>query len=263
MRNIKEQVSKLTRVCDITEYLTSLYPPELAEDFDNVGLLAGDSIHSVKKVFVTLDADAGQIAEAIRLNADMIVTHHPLLFSPLKRVTDENIISLIKNNISVFSAHTNLDSAPGGVNDSLAKLVGLTDTQRVTMPDCKLTGVVGKAKETNLKDFIDKVKKALGAENVRYTGDLNDVVSKVGVIGGSAAEFFDAMKDCGCDTFLTADLKYHQAQSACAAGINIIDAGHFETENRICSVLGEVLKKRFPDIEVFVSERKTSYIKYG
>lgn len=253
----------MTRVCDITEYLTSLYPPELAEDFDNVGLLAGDSIHSVKKVFVTLDADAGQIAEAIRLNADMIVTHHPLLFSPLKRVTDENIISLIKNNISVFSAHTNLDSAPGGVNDSLAKLIGLTDTQRVTMPDCKLTGVVGKTNETNLKDFIDKVKTALGTDNVRYTGDLNDAVSKVGVIGGSAAEFFDAMKDCGCDTFLTADLKYHQAQNACAAGINIIDAGHFETENHVCSVLGEVLKKRFTDIEVFVSERKTSYIKYG
>ena len=136
----------MTRVCDITEYLTSLYPPELAEDFDNVGLLAGDSIHSVKKVFVTLDADAGQIAEAIRLNADMIVTHHPLFIFSFKTCNGREYYFAYKNNISVFSAHTNLDSAPGGVNDSLAKLIGLTDTQRVTMPGCKLTGSCRKSK---------------------------------------------------------------------------------------------------------------------
>ena len=253
----------MTKVSDITEYLNSLFPPSLAEDFDNVGLMTGNSLHSVKRVMVMLDADSDTIQEAVRHNADMIVTHHPLIFSPLKNVTDKNITTLIKNDIALFSAHTNLDSGPGGVNDNLAKLLKLTDTERVTMPGINLTGVTGSVALCTLGEFINTVKSVLAIDNIRYTGNLSDKISRVGVIGGSAAEFADEMKALGCDAFLTADLKYHQAQHAEEIGLNIVDAGHFETENHICTVLCGLLQKQFPDIDVLVSQRKTSYIKFG
>lgn len=256
-------MKKLASVCDIKNYLNTLFPEDTAEGFDNVGLLIGRNDAPVKKLMVMLDADDDTIAEAIEAKVDMIVTHHPFIFSSIKRINDTRILSLIENKISLYSAHTNLDSGISGVNDTLGKLFELDHVERVVMPECTLTGVTGYTKYNTLKDFICHIKEKLGIDNLRYTGNLTDKVSKVGVIGGSAVEFMDHMKDLGCDTFVTADFKYHQAQQAVHLGINVIDAGHFETENPICSVVAEILKKQFSDVEVLLSKRKNSYIKYG
>jgi len=253
----------LVTVGDIAHFLDSMFPEESAESFDNVGLLIGDKDNTVTKIMVMLDADESTIAEAINTGADMIVTHHPFIFSPLKRINDKLILSLIQNKIALYSAHTNLDRAVMGVNDNLAKILDLSATERVMMPDCTLIGVTGYTTKHTFGDFITHLKSKLGIQNVRYTGDLKDATSKIGIIGGSAAEFMVEMKHLGCDTFVTADLKYHQAQQAQQIGINIIDAGHFETENHIISVVAELLKKQFADTQIVVSQRKNSYIKYG
>ncbi len=256
-------MKRLVTVGDIEYYLDSTFPEEAAEGFDNVGLLIGNKDNAVTKIMVMLDADEDTIYEAINAGADMIVTHHPFIFSPLKRINDKLILSLIENKIALYSAHTNLDSAVMGVNDNLAKLLDLSATERVMMPGCTLIGVTGYTTKRTLGDFIQHIKTRLGIQNVRYTGDSEDATSKIGVIGGSAAEFMGEMKQLGCDTFVTADLKYHQAQQAQEIGINIIDAGHFETENHIINVVAELLKKQFADIKISVSQRKNSYIKYG
>ena len=253
----------MVTVGDIARFLDGVFPEDSAEGFDNVGLLIGDVDNAVTKIMVMLDADENTINEAVASGADMIVTHHPFIFSPLKRINDKLILKLIENKIALYSAHTNLDSGVMGVNDNLAKLLDLSATERVMMPDCTLVGVTGYTTKKTLGELIEHTKTVLGINNVRYTGDLGDKASKIGVIGGSAAEFMGEMKHIGCDTFITADLKYHQAQQAQQIGINIIDAGHFETENHICDVVANILKKQFCDTEIVISQRKNSYIKYG
>ncbi len=250
-------------VCDVVKYLNSLFPEETAEGFDNVGLLIGSDKNEVKKIMVMLDADDETVKEAINAGVQMIVTHHPFIFSAIKRINDPLILSLIENKIALYSAHTNLDSGISGVNDTLGKIFELSDAKRVVMPDCTLTGVIGNTHCSTLGELIIHIKNKLSVDNVRYTGSLDAPVSKIGVIGGSAAEFMEEMKRLGCDTFVTADVKYHQAQQAQHIGINIIDAGHFETENPICAVVSGLLKNNFSDIEILLSERKNSYIKYG
>lgn len=247
---------------DILNYLNSIAPRYMQYEWDNNGLLCGSSSKKVKKILVALDPFEVVCQEAVDIGADLIVTHHPMIFSPIKALTDETdtgraMMLLIKNNITAINAHTNLDCAPGGVNDTLAEKIGLTGIQIVNPQGEDIQwGLLrcGTVPKQPLTDFMTTVINSLGCQGLRYV-DAGKTVHKVAVGGGSCGSDLQDAVSAGCDTFVTADVKYNQFREALSCGINIIDAGHFHTENPVCQVLANKLQEAFPQIQIVLSER--------
>jgi len=262
----------MATVHDILTFLETLAPPSMKMDWDNVGLLCGSRRQEVTKVLLALDPFEGVCEEAAATGAQLIVTHHPLIFQPLRSVTDETSIGrsiqlLCRNGISAVNAHTNLDCAPGGVNDRLAAALGLGDITVIepmgTDDSGREWGLLrkGTAQEQPLTAFMDTVKKALGCEGVRYV-DGGKPVRSVAVGGGAcASELQDAYR-AGCDTFVTSDVKYNQFWDARDLGMNLIDAGHFYTENPVTVCLAEKIAAAFPEVEVKISETHRDCMKF-
>ena len=228
-------------------------PLSLAEEYDNVGLLVGDANQPVKKVLVALDATVAVIEEAASGGFGCIITHHPLMRDPMKRVTVQDatgkkIISLIKNGISLYTAHTNLDKAIGGVNDCLAEKMGLLQT--VPMAKESQNSEIGFGKvgempnETTLVGLAKHVKDALGLQSVRICGNASTKVKKIALCGGSGMSFLQAAKESGCDVYITGDVKYSDALVAQEYGMCIIDATHYGTENIIVQAIVERLSAK-------------------
>jgi len=259
----------MTTVGDILNYVQTLAPRAMKMDWDNVGLLCGSRNQSVTKILVALDPFEPVCQEAADWGAELIVTHHGLIFSPLKAVTDDTetgrcIQLLCRHGISAINAHTNLDCAPEGVNDRLAQLLGLENIQVIapmgTEPQPWGLLRMGHVPEQPLEDFLGTVKKRLGCDGLRYVG--NNPVRQVAVGGGSCgSELMDAAR-AGCDTFVTADVKYNQFHEAHTLGINLIDAGHFHTENPIVAVLADKIATAFPEIEVKISQIHRESMKF-
>ena len=261
----------MTTVSDILNFVETLAPRSMKMDWDNVGLLCGSRSTPVTKVLVALDPFEHVCKEAADWGAEVIVTHHPLIFRPLPSITDETTIgrgirTLIKHDISAINAHTNLDQAPGGVNDVLAKQLGLANI-RVVNPCGEIDGQpwgllrMGEVEEQNLSDFLSTVKEKLRCEGLRYV-DGGKPVRKVAVGGGACADGFREALDAGCDTFVTSDCKYNQFWDARDLGMNLIDAGHFHTENPVVAVLAEKIAAFFPEVEVKISESHWDCVKY-
>ena len=262
----------MATVHDILTFLETLAPPSMKMDWDNVGLLCGSRRQEVTKVLLALDPFEGVCEEAAATGAQLIVTHHPLIFQPLRSVTDETSIGrsiqlLCRKGISAVNAHTNLDCAPGGVNDRLAAALGLEDIAVIdpmgTDDSGREWGLLrkGTAQEQPLTAFMDTVKKALGCEGVRYV-DGGKPVRSVAVGGGAcASELLDAYR-AGCDTFVTSDVKYNQFWDARDLGMNLIDAGHFYTENPVTACLAEKIAAAFPEVEVKISETHRDCMKF-
>ena len=262
----------MATVHDILSYLETLAPRSMKMDWDNVGLLCGSRKSEVTKVLVALDPFEGVCQEAADWGADLIVTHHPLIFQALKSITDETSIGrsiqlLCREGISAINAHTNLDCAPGGVNDRLAASLGLSEIEVIDPMGTDENGVEwgllrkGTVAEQPLSDFLATVKTNLGCEGLRYV-DGGKPVCKVAVGGGAcASELMDAYR-AGCDTFVTSDVKYNQFWDAKDLGINLIDAGHFYTENPITAYLAEKIGAEFPQVEVKISETHHDCMKF-
>ena len=262
----------MATVHDILTYLETLAPRSMKMDWDNVGLLCGSRKTEVSKILVALDPFEGVCEEAAAWGADLIVTHHPLIFQALKSVTDETPIGrsiqlLCREGISAVNAHTNLDCAPGGVNDRLAAALGLTDIRVIDPMGVDMAGQEwgllrsGTVLKQSLEDFLPIVKAALGCEGLRYVSGGKSVC-KVAVGGGAcASELMDAYR-AGCDTFVTSDVKYNQFWDAKDLGMNLIDAGHFYTENPITACLAEKISAVFPEVEVKISETHGDCMKY-
>ena len=252
----------MATVKDILSFLETLAPANLKMEWDNVGLLCGSKNTEVTKILVALDPFEGVCKEAADIGAQLIVTHHPLIFRAPSTITDEtsvgrSIMFLCRHGISAVNAHTNLDVAPGGVNDVLAEKLGL---QNITALEDGLLRT-GDITEQSLESFLASVKEKLGCQGLRYVSG-GKPVKQVAVGGGSCAgEMMDALA-AGCDTFVTADVKYNQFWDAQDLGLNLIDAGHFHTENPVVAVLAEKLRAAFPEIEVKISETHTDCMKY-
>ena len=243
-------------VCDA---MNRIAPKYLAEEWDNPGLLVGDPHQAVSKILICLDISEEIIQKAVDIKAQMIVSHHPMIFKAIKSIrTDlplgQKISSLIKNDIACFAAHTNLDSAEGGVNDVLAKKLGLTEVKPF---DEELSlGRIGKLqRDMSVKEFAFHVKKLLKVDNIRLINAGDFLIKKVGICGGAGSEFIAKAKFLGADAFVTGDVKYHEAQAAVEHKIHVIDAGHFATEYPIVHALSERLNEEFKklkvDIEIF------------
>lgn len=262
----------MTTVGDILSYLETLAPRSMKMDWDNVGLLCGGKNRPVTKVLVALDPFEGVCKEAAQWGAELILTHHPLIFSPLKSVTDETAIGravqlLCSAGISAINAHTNLDCAPGGVNDCLAQTLGLSDVQVIAPSGVDELGRPwgllrqGVVEIQPLSDFLPHVKEALHCDGLRYVNG-GKPVHRVAVGGGAcASELMDAV-NAGCDTFVTADVKYNQFWDAHDLGLNLIDAGHFATENPVTALLAEKIAAQFPEVTVKISETHRDCMKF-
>lgn len=262
----------MPKVCEIEQTLFDWAPRTLAEDWDNVGLLCGRAEQEVSRVLVALDPFEGVCREAHERGAQLIVTHHPLIFVPPHSVTDRDsigrcILYLARHEISAINAHTNLDCAAGGVNDILAKLLGLSDIRVIGEKKLDAKGNecgllrAGIIEEMCLADFAARVKQTLGCPGLRIV-DAGRPVRRVAVGGGACgSELLDAV-DALCDTFVTADLKYNQFWDAHDLGVNIIDAGHFETENPVCKAIAAYLREKFPALEMLISEKHADPVKF-
>ena len=262
----------MATVQNILDYLESIAPSYMKMEWDNIGLLCGSADQQVSKILVALDPFEHVCLEAVEFGADLLLTHHPLIFQAQKEVTDRSsigrsILQLVKNNISAVNAHTNLDCTPGGVNDVLAEKLGLKNIQVVapsgTTNDGKSWGLLryGSVETQSLSEFLDKVKKSLNCGGLRYV-DSGKAVSRIAVGGGSCGDCIAEAVAVGCDTFVTADIKYNQFWDAKDMGINLIDAGHFCTENPVVSVLAKKLQDAFPEITVKISESHRDCMKF-
>ncbi len=260
----------MTTVNDILKYIESIAPRHMAETWDNVGLLCGRKTKEVRRILVALDPFRNVIAEAIAEQADLIVTHHPLIFGDhLQAVNDTTetgrcLLTLIENGIAAINAHTNLDFAPGGVNDILAQTLGLQNIEIINpTPGEPPYGLLrmGNADERPLAAFLAAVKENLNCDGLRYV-DAGIPVRKVAVGGGSCAGGMLEVKEAGCDTFVTSDVKYNQFRTAYEIGLNLIDAGHFHTENPVVAVVAEKLRTAFPEVDVKLSESHWDCMKY-
>lgn len=253
-------------VKDVFEYLNGIAPVSLKMDFDNVGLLVGDENGNVKKILVALDITDEVIDEAIAFGAELIVSHHPLIFTPMKNVLSSDlagrkIMKLIQNGISAICMHTNLDIAEGGVNDALMATLGGISQGYLEFMGTDADGIshgcgrVGELPcEMELCDFLKVCKESLNSNGLRYH-DAGKKVKKLAVMGGSGGDCVELAKQMGCDTYVTSDIKYNQFLDAKELGINLIDADHFCTENVIVPVLSDKLSAAFPECEVRISEK--------
>lgn len=249
----------MTTVADILSFIESIAPTSMKADWDNVGLLCGRSNKQVRTVLVALDPFESVCREAEQLGADLIVTHHPLIFRPMHAITDStylgrDILFLISHDIAAINAHTNLDCAPGGVNDTLAGILGLKDIEVIGTQDVPM-GLLrkGTVPAQSLNDFLCHTKEVLNCQGLRYV-DGGKPVHRVAVGGGACASGIIDVIDSGCDTFVTADVKYNQFWDAKSMGLNLIDAGHFQTENPVCNVLANKIQATFPECNVLLSK---------
>lgn len=261
----------MAKVNEIVSYFEKLVPPEMKMDFDNVGLLAGTLDTDVTTALVALDITDEVIDEAISCGAQLILSHHPIFFE-MKQVSDgslngKKVVRLLQNGISAFCQHTNLDSVNGGVNDALCEKLSITATGTLedsVTPDGTHYGM-GRfgflENYIDMEEFLIFVKSSLGTSGIRYH-DAGRQVHKVAVCGGSGGEFVQRASELGCDTLVTADVKYHQFLEAKELRLNIIDADHFCTENVIVPVLADMLKKGFPDLEVRISKRHVQTVQF-
>lgn len=368
----KGGVKMSKKLSQIVEIMENIAPAYLAETWDNVGLQIGDSHKMINKIFVCLEVTDSVIHEAVSKDVDMIICHHPLLFQPVKIIRTDDPIGrmihqLIKHDIALYCAHTNLDSIAGGTNDVLAQLLNIIDLKPLipvdkekyfklcvyvpkshiedvrdaicstgaghignyshctfqidgvgtfkplegTNPFIGTRGTLEKVSEYKLETIVssthlnttiekmlkahpyeevaydviplkndihkyglgrvgalmepvklsllcEEIKQKLGMQAIRFVGDVNKKIKKVGLCTGSGAEFIYDAFQAGCDCYITGDVKYHDAQYAIGLGIAVIDAGHFETENITAAVLVERLNKIIGekgfDVEVLLSD---------
>ena len=257
---------------EIVNFFEKVVPNEMKMDFDNVGFLVGDSQNNVESVLLTLDITDEVVSEAIEYGAQMIITHHPLFFQ-LKSVTDRTpegrkIVRLLRFGISAICLHTSLDSVLGGVNDALIQKLGCSNLGILESAHILQDGSVygcgryGELTESsNMVNFLEKVKSALNSNGLRYH-DAGVPVRRVAVCGGSGGNMIADVAAKRCDTYVTADIKYDQFLTAKELGINLVDADHYCTENVVVPVIGDMLKKAFPGINVKISSKHRQCAKF-
>ncbi len=234
-------------VNNVLDYLKEKYPLDTACDFDNVGLLVGDKTATVTRAVVCLDCDINTVNFAKEIGAELIITHHPVIFNGLKAVTVGTVVyEAVKANISVISMHTNLDIAVGGVTEQLCKAIGLTNVKPFTAHD----GFLIREADCTIHEadrLAEHIKAKLGGA-VRYV-DNGKSIQKVLVCSGSGGEFLTDVIIGGYDALISADIKHNVFIDAVNNGVTVFDAGHYTSENVIVKPLCNELKAEFGDIE--------------
>lgn len=246
-------------VNDIKEAVENYAPQYLAEDFDNVGLLVGSGKKEVKKILLALDSDEKTAKEAECKGADMILSHHPAIFHPLKSVTDSTpegrmLLTLAKNSISVVSAHTNMDKANGGLNDLMAYKLGL-ETE-LTDGGCIR---ICRANET-LGALAHKLKKEYALPFVRFTGDPERKIKRVGLCTGGGRSMIGDAISSGCDCYISGDLSYADIRTLKFSGVDFLEIGHYYSEKYVTEIFLKIIKNAYPEISTIISEETDVFL---
>ena len=259
-------------IATIIEFLDAELHPEYQEDYDNVGFLLGNPEAECNGVLVAVDVTDAVIEEAREKGANLIVTHHPMIFGGVKRITPKDatgrhIIKLIKNDMAVYAAHTNLDNLKDGVNGILAQELGLTEChilrQMAGQPSPEVgAGMVGSLPyPMPTQAFLEQVKVCLGLPMLRVSDIASPAVSRVAICGGAGSFLIgDAIRQ-NADIYLTGDMKYHDFQRA-EGRITLVDIGHFESEQFSKELIYSIISKKFSNFACFISERGKSFVNY-
>ena len=254
-------------VNDVLHCLEEFAPYELAESWDNCGLMVGARGQKVDSILCALDATEDVILEAVRKQAQLVVAHHPMIFTSVHSVTEDDatgrgLRQAIRNDISVICMHTNADCAEGGVNDALAKALELRHITNMEAGENRMLGRVGDLSEPMSPcAFAAYVKNALGAGGVRYT-DGGRMIRRVAVGGGACGKMMDAAAAKGADAFVIGDCSYDIMQRAQSIGLTLVDAGHYPTENPVAYAFAERLSHCFSAVHVMVSEDHKDCIQF-
>ncbi len=265
-------------VDDITTWLREFAPLDLAEDWDNVGLLVGATTAGVERVMTCLTLTPDVAREAIEGEADLVVTHHPVLFRPVQRLTDETregrvLLDLIAAGTAVYSPHTAFDSCRDGINASIATSLELTELAPLrpalnseSAPSGAGTGGgrSGRLPEAmSLAEFFQQVKTVLKVDQLQFVGDPSSVVERVAVACGSAAEFLADAKAARCDVLLTGEARFHACLDARTLGIALVLAGHYATERPAVEQLALRLARQFPAVNIWASDSESDPVQWS
>ena len=254
----------MTTVRDIFGKLCEIAPLEQQLEYDNSGFLLGRADAPVEKALLSLDVTDEVVSEAIGKGAQLIVSHHPVIWNEMKSLTDltpgnEKLLRLVENGIAVISMHTNLDIAPGGVNDVLIELLGARNEGPFDDEGCGRQGRL--EKPLPLSVFLALCKEKLATRGLRFY-DAGRPVEHIAVLGGSGGSNLIGATQAGSDTFVTADVKYSVFLLARELGVNLIDGDHFCTENPVIPVLAKKLRAAFPETEFLVSEKHSQTVRF-
>lgn len=252
------------KLADICQFLDSLAPPILAEEWDNVGLLVGDRHRNVARVMTCLTITARTADEAVQQDAHLIISHHPILFRPLTRVTTDETVGallwkLIGQKIAIFSAHTAYDSAPRGINQQIAERLQLADiAPLLPCPQGLADGGTGRAGWCNsdgtIDELVTRIQQLFPSARCRGIRRADRRVRKVGIACGSGGSLLAAADVAGCDTLLTGEATFHTCLDAEARGLNLILIGHDASERFAMAQLAEELHVAFPSLTIWSSD---------
>ena len=252
----------MVKICEVIEFLNSLAPHNLAESYDNVGVLCDRENDEVNKILLTLDTDFTVAKEAKNVGADLIVSHHPLIFNPIINVNSTNetgktLRFLIKNDIALYAMHTNFDSVKGGLCDFLAeKIFGKKEMKNL---DGESESGIGRIVELDdgitFKSLCDMVKEKLGLKELRVVGQEEKMIKKVAVVGGGGGSMTNDVASLGVDAYISGDFKYQHGRDAYFMDLSLVEITHYDAEIIFCEYLKAILEEKFGDkIEIIVSK---------
>jgi dinuclear metal center YbgI/SA1388 family protein len=253
----------MPKVSDVGEFLEEFAPSRLAEDWDNVGLLVGHAGHEVTKIMTCLTVTPASAEEAVREQVDLMISHHPLPFRPLKQLTTATtpgrlLLRLIASGVAIYSPHTAFDSASSGINQRLAEALGLQEIQPLIPAPGDVPGL-GSGRYGRFQDAVllqtvaDRAKRFLGLPSLQAVGAADQRVERVTVACGAAGEFLTTAADAGCDLFVTGETSFHTLLEAEARDVAVLLLGHYGSERFAVEALAEVLAVHFPDVDVWPS----------
>lgn len=259
----------LEQLCD---WLETFAPLNLAESWDNVGLLLGDRLQPIRRVMTCLTITPESATEALERGADLVIAHHPLPFRPLKRITTDDtvgtlLLALARSGAAIYSPHTSFDSAREGINAQLAAMLELRDVQPITphADDPSIgAGRLGVLEiPESLAQLVARIKALLGIEFVTLVGSREATIERVAIACGSAGEFLPLAADAGCDVLVTGEVSFHTALEASARGMALVLVGHYASERFALETLAARMASEFPMLEVWASEKECDPMKLG
>lgn len=248
---------------ELISFLEELAPKELAEDYDNVGLLIGSANKNIERILVCLDTDEWVAEEAAAKRADMVLSHHPLIFKPVRQILTESVfgktaMTFIQNNITLYAAHTNFDSAHGGLCDYLLTKICECDVLGVLDgADGSGIGRVARLKSAvSMENLMRCIQGALGMKHIRFVGDPQRSIERIAICNGGGGDYVYNAQAAGADVYISGDFKYHHARSAYENGMGLIEIPHYEAEIIFCEYFEKILNEKFGDkITVYRAEQ--------
>ena len=256
----------MTRVAQVVEVLEQLAPLRLAEEWDNVGLLVGDPDAEVSRVMTCLTVTPETVAEAVEGGAQLIVTHHPLPFRPLKHVTTAStpgrlLLDLIRHQVAVYSAHTAFDSAQAGINQHLAIGLGLQEIRPLTPDPLDPEEGVGRwgfvSEPLTLRELAERAKTFLGIDQLRLVGADDRPVNSVAIACGAGSSLLDLAIQAGCDAMVTGEASFHACLEAEARNLGLVLPGHFASERFAMLSMADYVAEQLAHVEVWTSARES------